>query len=165
MSAASHTPPPLSPYLTVHDAKAAIDFYVRAFGAKELARQATPDGSKLIHAALALPNGGTFMLADALLPEGQSPEMKGGVSSTPKSLGGSPVTLHLDLPDVKATWARAVEAGAQVKMPLALQFWGDEYGILEDPFGHRWSLATRAKVATKDELDAGAQKHFGGETK
>lgn len=151
-------PPPVTPYLTVSDAGRAIDFYVRAFGAKELTRQATPDGSKLIHAAL-LVNGGLVMLSDDF------PEMSGGQRRDPKALGGTAVTLHLDLPDVKSVWQQAVDAGASVKMPLAVQFWGDEYGILEDPFGHRWSLATRRKEATKGELDAGAQEHFGAGVK
>jgi PhnB protein len=148
------TPPPLTPYLTVGDAKAAIDFYVRAFGAKEVSRQPTPDGTKIIHAALTLENGGLVMLSDDF------PAMGGGKSRDPKKVGGGSVTLHLDLPDVKKTWARAMEAGATERMPLAVQFWGDEYGILEDPFGHRWSLATRGGVPTKQDLDAGAAKHF-----
>ncbi|XXT16745.1 VOC family protein [Sorangium sp. So ce429] len=146
-------PPPVSPYLTVGDARAAIDFYRRAFGATLVAEQPTPDGKKLIHAALAL-NGGLVMLSDDF------PEMSGGVSRTPKALGGSSVTIHLDLPDVDATWKRAVEAGATVELPLGDMFWGDRYGIMTDPFGHRWSLATRKKAATQTELDAGAEKHF-----
>jgi PhnB protein len=88
----------------------------------------------------------------------EHPEMG---SKTPQALGGSPVTLHLDLPDVDATWAQAIAAGATVVMPLAEQFWGDRYGAIQDPFGHQWSLATRKKVATQDDLDAGARKHFG----
>jgi PhnB protein len=149
------TPPPLTPYLTVGDASAAIAFYVRAFGAKEMSRQTTPDGTKIIHAALTLENGGLVMLSDDF------PEMGGGKSRDPKKVGGGSVTLHLDLPDVKKTWARAIEAGATERMPLALQFWGDVYGILEDPFGHRWSLATRGAPRTQKDLDAGAAEHFG----
>jgi PhnB protein len=148
------TPPPVTPYLVVDDAKKAIDFYVRAFGAKELTRQATPDGKKLIHAALDF-HGGLVMLCDDF------PEMKGGKSTTPKALGGSAVTIHLDLPDVDSTWKQALAAGAEVRMPLADMFWGDRYGSVQDPFGHTWSLATRKRESTSAERDAGAQKYFG----
>ena len=70
------------------------------------------------------------------------------------------MTIHLSLPDVDAVWATATAAGAKVLMPLDNQFWGDRYGIVEDPFGHRWSLATPGKRASPEELKAGAQKHF-----
>jgi PhnB protein len=146
-------PPPLAPYLVVDDAKAAIAFYEKAFGAKELSRQPTPDGSKLIHAALDI-NGGLLMLSDDF------PEMSGGAKRTPTALGGTPVTLHLDLPDVDAMFDRAVKAGARVAMPLADQFWGDRYGKLVDPFGHSWSLATRKSQPSEAELASGAKKHF-----
>jgi PhnB protein len=146
-------PPPVSPYLTVDNAGAAIAFYQKAFGAKVAARQDTPDGKKVIHAALLI-NGGLVMLCDDF------PEMRGGAKGTPSALGGSPVTLHLDLPDVDATFARAVDAGATVTMPLADQFWGDRYGGLIDPFGHRWSLATRKRKVTQADLDRGATEHF-----
>jgi PhnB protein len=150
-------PPAVTPHLVVDDASAAIDFYVRAFGAKELSRQATPDGKKLIHASLSF-NGGLVMLCD------EFPEMGGG-SAAPRSLGGSAVTIHLDLPDVDATYATAVAAGATATMPPADMFWGDRYGKLVDPFGHHWSLATRKKAATPSDLDAGAAAHFGGTKK
>jgi PhnB protein len=155
MTAQDLPPPPVTPYLTVDGAAAAIDFYKRAFGAVEVARQPTPDGSKIIHAAISI-NGGLVFLCDDF--SASNPEM---AQKTPHKLGGTPVTLHLDLPDVDATWQQAVAAGARVVMPLAEQFWGDRYGQLEDPFGHAWSLATRKKVASQDELDAGAKKHFG----
>jgi PhnB protein len=134
---------PLTPYLTVSDAGGAIEFYSRAFGAKVVNKQGTKDGTKLMHVAMVLPNGGLLMFADDF------PEMRGGKSSTPEALGGSPVTLHLDLPDVDATWKQATEAGAEVTMPLADQFWGDRYGQLRDPFGHQWSLATRKAAPSK----------------
>ncbi len=146
--------PPLAPYLVVSDAKRAVAFYERAFGARAVHTQATPDGAKLIHAALLLPNGGLFMLSDDF------PEMTGR-SRTPEAFGGSPVTLHVDLPDVDATWSAAVAAGAAVEMPLADQFWGDRYGVVRDPFGHRWSLATRKRQVSAADLDAGAERHFG----
>ncbi|MFO0619668.1 MAG: VOC family protein [Polyangiaceae bacterium] len=146
-------PPPLAPYLTVSSAADAIDFYGRAFGAEEVSRQPTPDGKKIIHAALRV-NGALVMLSDDF------PEMSGGKSRTPQAFGGTAVTLHLNVGDVDAQWARATAAGAKVVMPLADQFWGDRYGIVEDPFGHRWSMATIKKVASQNELDAGAKKHF-----
>jgi PhnB protein len=151
---AAPAPQPLTPYLTVDDARAAIDFYGRAFGARELSRHTTPDGAKIIHAALDI-NGGLLMLSDDF------PEMTGG--QTPKVLGGSPVTLHLHLADVDTVFQRAIDAGATVTMPLADQFWGDRYGQLRDPFGHSWSLATRKKAATQEDLDRGAGQQFGKE--
>src|SRR5262249_44644605 len=119
-------PPPVSPYLVVDDARAAIEFYKKAFGAEELYRNELPDGNKILHAALRI-NGGVIMLSDDF------PETKGGKSTTPKALGGTPVTIHLDLPDVDAIFKRAVDAGATVRMPLGDQFWGDRYGALRDP--------------------------------
>jgi len=148
------TPPPLSPYMTVHDAAAAIGFYGKAFGGRVVNRQAMPGGDKLMHVAMVLENGGVLMFSDDF------PEMHGGKSRTPKAVGGTSVTLHLDLPDVDAVWKRALDAGAEVTMPLADQFWGDRYGKLRDPFGHEWSLATRKSAPTQAELDAGAAKAF-----
>lgn len=147
--------PPITPYLTVADAKAAIAFYEKAFGATATGRMDTPDGSKVIHAALRFPNGGLVMLSDDF------PEMMGGKRSDPRALGGTAVVVHLDVPDADATWARATEAGVTVLMPLADAFWGDRYGMVEDPFGHRWSIATRKKAVSEDDLRREAEKHFG----
>ncbi|MBK8200541.1 MAG: VOC family protein [Acidobacteria bacterium] len=121
----------LMPHLTCRDCSKAIDFYVTAFGAEEMMRLPGPDG-RLMHASVRL-NGAMVMLND------EYPEM-GGVS--PLSLGGSPVTLHLMVDDVDAVVAQAVKAGAEVVMPVADQFWGDRYGVVKDPFGHLWSVAT-----------------------
>jgi PhnB protein len=145
--------PPLAPYLTVSDAKAAIAFYQRALGAQLLYRNDTPDGAKVIHASLQLPNGGQFMLCDDF------PEMGGG-KGTPQALGGTPVTLHIDCQDVDADWKRAMAGGAEEAMPLADQFWGDRYGIIRDPFGHRWSMSTRKRAVSRDEVEAASREHF-----
>ena len=145
--------PPLAPYLTVDNAQAAIEFYQRAFGAELQEKNLAPDGKRVIHAALSI-NGGLLMLCDDF------PEFSGGKARTPKALGGSAVTLHLDLPYVDGVFERAVAAGATVTMPLADQFWGDRYGKLRDPFGHEWSLATRKRTASEAELREGAKKHF-----
>src|ERR1700753_2176886 len=107
--------PSLSPHLVVDDAAAAIDFYVKAFGAVELGRVPHPDG-RLVHAALSL-NGTTVMLNDDF------PDFNDGKSTTPKALGGTPVTIHLQVVDVEAAFARALEAGATVVGPLQGQFW------------------------------------------
>jgi PhnB protein len=145
--------PPLTPYLTVDDANAAIAFYQRAFGAELHAKHPAPDGKKLMHAALTI-RGALLMLCDDF------PEMRGGVRQSPKALGGSPVTLHLDVEDVDAAFERATQAGATVTMPLADQFWGDRYGKLRDPFGHEWSLATRKRATSEAEVTAGARQYF-----
>lgn len=148
-------PPPLSPYLTVDGAAAAIDFYKRAFGAEVVNQQPMPGTNKLMHVAMRFPNGGMLMFSDDF------PEMSGGKSRSPKALGGTPVTLHLDLSDVDAVWQQAVAAGAEVTMPLADQFWGDRYGKVRDPFGHEWSLATRKAAPSAAQMDAAAKEMFG----
>jgi PhnB protein len=121
----------LSPHLTCRDCTSAIEFYKQAFGAYEMMRLPGPDG-RLLHAAVRI-NGSMVMLVD------EFPEMGG---QSPLALGGSPVTLHLMVDDVDEVAARAVAAGAEIFMPVADQFWGDRYGVVKDPFGHLWSIAT-----------------------
>ncbi|AKN16205.1 VOC family protein [Mycobacterium haemophilum] len=138
--------PALSPHLVVNDAAGAIDFYVKAFDGVELGRVPGPDG-KLIHAAVRI-NGFTVLLNDDF------PETCGGKSMTPTSLGGTPVTIHLTVTDVDTKFQRALDAGATVVMPLADQFWGDRYGVVADPFGHRWSLGQPVREVSMDEIAA-----------
>ena len=120
----------LTPHLTIRDRRAAeaIDFYRTAFGAEELMRHASDDG-RLMHAHLTI-NGSSLMMHDDF-PE------HGGASPAAEPAG---VMLHLQVDDADGWWRRAVDAGATVTMELADQFWGDRYGQLQDPFGHRWSI-------------------------
>jgi PhnB protein len=139
--------PTLAPHITCRDAAKAIDFYKKAFGAEELMRLPGPDG-RLMHAALRI-NGAMVMLNDEMPEHG---------ALSPLSLKGTPVTLHLNVPDVDKWYARAVKAGAKATMPVADMFWGDRYGQLEDPFGHRWSVATHIKDVGPDEIGAAMAK-------
>src|SRR5215467_9625886 len=143
--------PSVSPHLVVGDGAAAIDFYVKAFDAVEMGRVPGPDG-RLIHAAVRI-NGFLVMLADDF------PEMCGGKSMTPKSLGGTPVTIHLTVTDVDAKFQRALDAGATEVVPLDDQLWGDRYGIVADPFGHQWSLGQPIREVSYEEIQSamGAQ--------
>jgi PhnB protein len=84
----------------------------------------------------------------------------GGKSETPEALGGSPVTFHLHVADADAVWIKAVSAGAQVKMPLADQFWGDRYGQLRDPFGHYWSIGQTKSSPTQEQIEEAAKAVF-----
>lgn len=135
----------VTPHLVCEGAADALAFYARAFGAEELVRLPGPDG-RLMHASMRV-NGCGVMLVDAF-PEHGSPG--------PRSLGGTPVTINLFVPDADAWAARAVAAGATVKMPVDEQFWGDRYGIIEDPFGHLWAIATPRPGGprTEEELKA-----------
>lgn len=133
----------VSPHLVCAGAAEAIDFYKAAFAAEEMVRLQGPDG-KLMHACLMI-CGSTVMLVD----ENPAWGMLG-----PKALKGSPVTVHLFVADVDAFVARAVEAGATVAMPVADMFWGDRYGVIVDPFGHRWSVATHLKDLSEAEIRA-----------
>ena len=145
--------PTFAPYLVVSNAAAAIDFYKQAFGAVELTRHAAPGTEKLMHAHLAI-HGGHLMLCDDFSSLGY------GKSETPEALGGSPVTFHLHVDDADAAWAQAVAAGAEVTMPLADQFWGDRYGQLRDPFGHKWSIGQTKSAPGETELEEGAKVAF-----
>ena len=140
----------VTPHLVVSDAAAAIDYYVKAFGARELFRMPMPDGSKLMHAELRIGDS-PLMLVD---------EMPDFGSKSPATLGGTPVTIHLYVEDVDAVYERAIAAGGTAVMPPQDMFWGDRYGRLLDPFGHCWSIATHVKDPTPEELEAGAKAAF-----
>ena len=131
----------VTPHLVCAGAAAAIEFYKKAFGAVEELRLPAP-GGKLMHAMIRI-GGAPIMLVD------EAPEW--GMLG-PKSLKGSPVTIHLFVDDVDAFAARAVKAGATVTMPVQDMFWGDRYGTLEDPYGHRWSVATHLRDLTPKEI-------------
>ena len=138
--------------MTVSNGAKAIEFYQKALGAIEEMRMAAPDG-KIGHAELKIGTA-RFMLSD------EYPEM--GVRS-PESIGGSPVTLHLYVEDVDATFAQAVAAGAKVVRPVEDQFYGDRAGKLVDPFGHSWFLATHKEDVAVEEMKRRAEKLFGKE--
>lgn len=136
----------VTPHLVCAGAADAIAFYKRAFGAEEAIRLPGPNG-KLAHAAIRIGDS-TIMLVD---------EMPEWDALGPKSLKGTPVTIHLFVADVDAFVARAVAAGARVTMPIADMFWGDRYGQIEDPFGHRWSVATHLRDMTPAEIQQAMQ--------
>ncbi|WP_138379676.1 VOC family protein [Luteithermobacter gelatinilyticus] len=119
----------LIPHLAVDGAKAAIDFYKKAFGATEVERHAAEDGERLLHAHLRI-NGCDLMMHDIFPEFGMTPVPPTGV------------TLHLEVDDADKWWQRAVEAGAEIEMPIDNQFWGARYGRLKDPFGHSWSIGS-----------------------
>jgi uncharacterized glyoxalase superfamily protein PhnB len=130
----------VTPHLICAGAAKAIEFYKQAFGAEEIARLPGPNG-RLMHAVVKIGDS-QLMLVD---------EMPEWGALGPKSLKGSPVTIHLYVEDVDAVFGRAVKAGAKVTMPVADQFWGDRYGKLEDPFGHHWSVATHLRDVSVEE--------------
>jgi PhnB protein len=131
----------VTPHLTCAGAADAIEFYKKAFGAEEMMRLPGPDG-KLMHACIRIGDS-AVMLVDEFPAYGVL---------GPKSTNGTPVVIHLFVDDVDAFAARAVEAGAKITMPIADQFWGDRYGQIEDPFGHRWAVATHNRDLTPDEI-------------
>jgi PhnB protein len=131
----------ITPHITVQGAKKAIEFYKNAFGAEELGMQAMPDGN-VMHALIRI--GDSFLMLNDEFPQMGA---KG-----PRTIGGTPVTLHLYVSDVDKSFDRAIRAGATTVMPVADQFWGDRYGILTDPFGHQWSIATHKRDVTPEEM-------------
>jgi uncharacterized glyoxalase superfamily protein PhnB len=133
----------LSPHLVCAGAAEAIAFYKKAFGATETIRMPGKNG-KLMHACVQI-CGSSVMLVD---------EMPEWGALSPKSLKGTPVTIHLYVDDVGSFVKRAVKAGATVKMPVADMFWGDRYGVVVDPFGHNWSIATHQRDVTEKEMRA-----------
>jgi PhnB protein len=142
-----------APCIVVDNAAGAIDFDKSAFGAEELTRHVAPKGNKIMHASLKV-HGGVLMLSD------DWSSSMGQPSQTPEALGGSPVTFHLQVKDANAAWDRALAAGAEVKMPLADQFWGDRYGQLRDPFGIYWSVGQTISTPSPAEIEERAKAAF-----
>ena len=137
----------VTPHLVCAGASDAIGFYKKAFNAIEMMRLQGPQG-KLMHACVKIGDS-AVMLVD------EFPDC-GGLG--PISRGGTSVTLHLQVEDVDAVVKQAVAAGAKIKMPVADMFWGDRYGVLEDPFGHSWSVATHIRDLSPEEIQQAAQK-------
>ncbi|MEU6881539.1 VOC family protein [Streptomyces sp. NPDC046712] len=134
--------PRVTPYLCVDGAAAAIDFYVSVLGATERMRMQGPDGT-IGHAELELGNS-VVMLAD------EFPDMN---FRSPKTVGGTPITLHVYVEDVDAVFAKALARGAKELSPVKNEFYGDRTGQVEDPFGHRWNLATHIEDVPPEEME------------
>lgn len=143
----------VTPHLIIDGAADAIDFYKRAFGAKELSRAQVPGGGRLMHAEIQIGQS-RFFLAD------EFPEF-GGTSRSPKALGGSSVTIHQYVKNVDQVVEQAARAGAIVKMPPMDAFWGDRYAVISDPYGHDWSFATHIKNVKPEEMMKAAEEMFG----
>jgi PhnB protein len=144
--AAAPSPQIVIPYLCCKGAAAALDFYKTGFGAVEMMRMTGPDGS-IGHADMQI-FGASVMLSD---------EWPDGAVYAPTTVGGTPVTIHLYVPDVDAFFARATAAGAETLRPVDDMPYGDRTGTLRDPFGHRWMVATKKEEVGAAEL----QKRFG----
>jgi PhnB protein len=140
----------ITPHLVVKGASQAIEFYKNAFGAEELCRLPGPDGNSIMHAALKIGDSQLFLVDESPGMGCQGPELG----------ARSPVTIHLFLEDVDATFNAALAAGAKQQMPPTDMFWGDRYGRLVDPFGHEWSLATHQEDLTQEQLAHRAQAAF-----
>jgi PhnB protein len=147
----SETTTTLTPYLCCRNATEALEFYQKAFGAEPDFVLKHPNGG-LVHATLSI-QGAQFHLSE------ECPEQGG---RSPQSLGGSPVTLHLHVPDCDAVVLRAVDAGCEVRMPLADMFWGDRFGVIADPYGHQWSIATKVRDVSMDEVEQAVAAFPGG---
>ncbi len=143
----------LIPHLVCSPCSAAIEFYKKAFGAEEVSRTPAPDGKRIMHASIRIGKSFLFLVDDF-------PEFCGGQSSTPTALKGTPVSLHHYVENCDAAIQRAKDAGAIVEMPPMDMFWGDRYGVVVDPYGHKWSFATHTKDVTPAEMQAAMKEAF-----
>ena len=139
----------LTPHVVVKDAPAAMAFYSKAFGAKELFRMPAPDG-RIMHAQMMIGDA-PLMLVEEMLEYG---------CKSPTSLGGSAVTIHLYVEEADRVFAAAIEAGAEEIMAPNDAFWGDRFSQARDPFGHIWSIATHKRDLTPAQIEAGMKAHF-----
>ncbi len=140
----------VTPHMTLKDAAVAIEFYKKAFGAEELLRMLGPGGQGVMHAEIKIGDS-VIMLAD---------EFPGCGAMAPTSLNGTTMAILLYVEDVDKAFNRAVEAGATSAMPVADMFWGDRYGVVTDPFGHRWSIATHIEDVSPEQCAERAEKFF-----
>jgi len=132
----------VTPFMTVKDCARAIEFYKQAFGAEERGIAKDPSG-KVMHAEIKIGDS-VIMMADEFPDFG---------ALSPESVGGSSMGLHIYVTDVDGAFARAVKAGAKVEMPVMDQFWGDRYGLVVDPYGHKWSIATTLRTVSPEEIE------------
>lgn len=139
----------ITPHLVCKNAAEAIAFYKKAFDAAEESRMALPDGV-IVHACLRIGGSPLFLMED----------VPAWNATSPGTLGGTPVSMHLYVSDVDEAFARAIAAGATSIMAVDDTFWGDRYGVIEDPFGHRWSLATHVRDLSPEEIQRGAMAAF-----
>jgi uncharacterized glyoxalase superfamily protein PhnB len=143
----------LIPHLVCSPAAEAIEFYKKAFGAEEISRMPAPDGRRIMHAAIRIGKSVVFLVDDF-------PEFCGGHSSTATALKGTPVSLHHYVENCDAAIKRAADAGATVVMPAADMFWGDRYGVVTDPYGHKWSFGSQIKKLTPEEVQTAMNSAF-----
>ena len=138
-----------TPSLVVSNSKEAIEFYKKAFDANEIYQMPAPDG-KIMHAMIQI--GDSFvMMAD------EFPNMG---SKSPVSLGGTAVTIHLYVEDADKIFKQAIEAGGKATMPIMDAFWGDRFGLITDPYGHSWAIATHQKDMSPEEMRKAAEGYF-----
>ena len=142
----------LIPHLVCKGCADAIEFYKRAFGAEEVMRMPA-DGQRMMHAEIRIGKSMVFLVDDF-------PEFCGGKSQSPLAVGGTPVTIHRYVTDCDAAVQRAVDAGATLTMPPQDMFWGDRYGMVTDPFGHNWSIATHQRDLTPAEMGEAMKTAF-----
>jgi PhnB protein len=140
----------ITPGLVVKDAHKAIEFYKQAFGAEVLGVKTTPEGSKVVHSEIKIGDSRLFV-------NDEFPDMG---SHGPEPGKHAPVSLNLYVEDADSLFAQAVAAGASVIMPIADQFWGDRWGMVSDPFGHVWSVASHVADLSQEEIDKAALEYF-----
>lgn len=140
----------ITPTLTVKDASNAIEFYKKAFGAKEIYRFLGPDGKSIMHAEI--------KISDSIVMLGEENPQMGCLS--PQSTGSTSSGIFMYVPNADDVFNKAVSAGAKPQMPMMDAFWGDRFGSIIDPFGHVWSISTRKKDMTPDEIKKAGQEAF-----
>ncbi len=140
----------VTPMFMFKDTRKAMAFYQRAFGAQELYAMPGPDGKGVMHAEL--------RVGDSIIMMGDEHQQEPCKSA--ETMGGSPISFYVYVENVDAAFARAIEAGAEARMPVQDMFWGDRVGTVLDPFGYSWMLATHIKDLTTQEIRQGAQDAF-----
>jgi len=144
----------VTPYLTVRNGAKALEFYKRAFGAKELHRMPSPDG-RLMHAAIQIGDSQIFLSDEfSEMPTSRSPE----------TLNGSPVTILIYVPDVDSVFSSATQAGGTALEKPTDMFWGDRWSTVRDPFGHMWAIATHVEDVTPEEMEKRSAQFMSAQT-
>ena len=143
----------VSASLTLKDSKKALEFYKKAFGANVLTSLASPDGKSTMHATMQIGNS-ILMMGD-----------EGAMCKSAETLGGTPITFYVYTENADAFVNKAVQAGAIAVMPVAEMFWGDRMGSVTDPFGYHWSIATKSRELTNEQIKKGAEAFFAPMTK